>query len=303
MLLKELFYFRKSDRSVLIVLCMTALIAILLILGFGGGMNTTTLTAEDSIRLSETSYSQHEYSTQEPYGQLSARQAERFPFDPNTADSTQLLRLGLQPWQVRNIYKYRAKGGVYRQPSDFADLYGLTRKQYRELEPLIRISDEYLPAASLVSERTAAVRDTLRYTAKIGPTEHVDLNRADTTLLKRVPGIGSYFARSIVRYRDRLGGFYSVEQLREIEDFPVAALSFFTLGNAQLRKLDLNRLTLNQLKQHPYINFYMARDIIDYRRLKGPLHSLNDLHLLRDFPPDVIRRLEPYVTFSEKEAK
>ncbi|MCI6618540.1 MAG: helix-hairpin-helix domain-containing protein [Prevotella sp.] len=299
MLLKELFYFRKSDRSVLIVLGMAALVAILLILGFGGGMNTTTLTPEDNIRQPETPFRQRGYSAQEPYGLPSAQQAERFPFDPNTADSTQLLRLGLRPWQVRNIYKYRARGGVYRQPSDFARLYGLTRKQYRELEPLIRIGDDYLPAASLVSERTATVRDTLRYTAKIGPTEHVDLNLADTMLLKRVPGIGSYFARSIIRYRDRLGGFNSVEQLREIEDFPIAALPYFTLSNVQLRKLDLNRLTLNQLRQHPYINFYMARDIIDYRRLKGPLRSLNDLRLLRDFPPDVIRRLEPYVTFSE----
>ena len=70
---------------------------------------------------------------------------ETFPFDPNTADSTQLLRLGLAPWQVRAIYHYRAKGGVFRRPSDFARLYGLTAKQYRELEPYIRISADYLP--------------------------------------------------------------------------------------------------------------------------------------------------------------
>ena len=65
------------------------------------------------------------------YYAVESSKAERFPFDPNSADSTQLLRLGLQPWQVRNIYKYRAKGGVYRSKEDFARLYGLTVKQYR----------------------------------------------------------------------------------------------------------------------------------------------------------------------------
>ena len=69
--------------------------------------------------------------------------AERFAFDPNTADSTQLLRLGLKPWQVRSIYRYRAKGGVFSEPADFARVYGLTLKQYRELEPYIRIGRDY----------------------------------------------------------------------------------------------------------------------------------------------------------------
>ena len=64
-----------------------------------------------------------------------------------------------------------------------------------------------------------------------------------------------------------------------------------------MRKINLNQLTLSQLKAHPYINFYQARDIVDYRRLKGPLRSLSDLRLLKDFPPEVIRRLEPYVEF------
>ena len=81
---------------------------------------------------------------------------EEFPFDPNTADSSQLLRLGLQPWQVRNIYRYRAKGGIYRKKEDFARLYGLTVKDYRRLEPYIRISSDYLPAATLFGKESGA---------------------------------------------------------------------------------------------------------------------------------------------------
>lgn len=263
-----------------------------------GGMSsqlarTDSLTADSSIRKSAVRRGvQYIYNVETVRRKLSA-------FDPNTADSTLLLSLGLQPWQVRSIYRYRAKGGIYRQPSDFARLYGLTVKQYKELLPYIHISDEYKPAAEVYG-RTDAVRsgrDTLRYPVKLQPGQYVTLDDADTASLRKVPGIGRYYASRIVRYRNDLGGYVSVAQLSEIEGIPEAALSYFRVTGGAVRKLNLNRLTLNELKHHPYINFYQARRIIDYRRLKGPLHGIDDLRLLKDFSQRDIERLRPYVEF------
>lgn len=263
-----------------------------------GGMSsqlarTDSLTADSSIRKAAVRRGvQYIYNVETVRRKLSA-------FDPNTADSTLLLSLGLQPWQVRSIYRYRAKGGIYRQPSDFARLYGLTVKQYKELLPYIHISDEYKPAAEVYC-RTDAVRsgrDTLCYPVKLQPGQYVTLDDADTASLRKVPGIGRYYASRIVRYRNDLGGYVSVAQLSEIEGIPEAALSYFRVTGGAVRKLNLNRLTLNELKHHPYINFYQARRIIDYRRLKGPLHSIDDLRLLKDFSQRDIERLRPYVEF------
>lgn len=263
-----------------------------------GGMSsqlarTDSLTADSSIRKAAVRRGvQYIYNVETVRRKLSA-------FDPNTADSTLLLSLGLQPWQVRSIYRYRAKGGIYRQPSDFARLYGLTVKQYKELLPYIHISDEYKPAAEVYG-RTDAVRsgrDSLRYPVKLQPGQYVTLDDADTASLRKVPGIGRYYASRIVRYRNDLGGYVSVAQLSEIEGIPEAALSYFRVTGGAVRKLNLNRLTLNELKHHPYINFYQARRIIDYRRLKGPLHSIDDLRLLKDFSQRDIERLRPYVEF------
>lgn len=252
------------------------------------------------------------------YAVADVRAVERFPFDPNTADSSEFLRLGLRPWQVRNIYKYRAKGGIYRRKQDFARLYGLTVREYRELEPYIRISDEFQPAATLLDDNMSATNslhdslmarsreashsvrfrsDSLRRPVKIQEGQHVELGTADTTQLQTVPGIGPYYAREIVRYGQRLGGYVSVDQLDEIESFPQEAKRFFVVQEANPRKLNLNRLSLNELRRHPYINYYMAKTIIDYRRLHGRIVSLEDLRLSRDFPPEVIRRLKPYVAF------
>ena len=135
------------------------------------------------------------------------------------------------------------------------------------------------------------------YQVKIRPGEHVVLNTADTTILKTVPGIGPYFARKVVEYGQRLGGYVSVDQLDEIEGFPLDAKDYLTVEGASPRKLNVNSLTLNELRKHPYLSFYQAKAITDYRRLHGPLRSLQDLRLSKDFPPEAIKRLEPYVDF------
>ena len=135
------------------------------------------------------------------------------------------------------------------------------------------------------------------YQTKIKAGEHVVLNTADTTALKTIPGIGTYFAKKIVQYGERLGGYVSVDQLDEIENFPLDAKDYLTIENASPRKLNVNALSLNELRRHPYLNFYQAKAITDYRRLHGPLKSLQDLRLLKDFPPEAIQRLEPYVEY------
>ena len=301
----------RNDRRVAIAAVCVGVLALVGI--WIGGENPPTSTQGDE-ETRDSSYSRESRfssgsresrDSSNSYYAVEGRPVERFPFDPNTADSTQLLRLGLQPWQVRNIYKYRAKGGIYRQKEDFAKLYGLTVKQYRELEPYIRISKDYLPAAMLVGTRESRdsrySRDTrdssLRYPVKIKENEHVVLNTADTTQLRTVPGIGTYYAKEIVRHGQWLGGYVSVDQLDEIEGFPQESKKYFVIQGASPKKLNVNKLSLQQLRKHPYINYYQAKTILDYRRLHGKITSLDDLRLSKDFPPEAIRRLEPYVEF------
>ena len=319
---RDFFYFQKSDRQVLVVALVVAVVAFALIYFVGGKNDHTDAVAPDSLLNDDAKGGRN---AADEYYATEKKDAELFAFDPNTADSTQLLRLGLLPWQVKNIYKYRANGGVYRKPEDFARVYGLTVGQYRRLAPYIHIGEEFRPAADVYGNTrhsysrsgggyhdtgggysyesqdgkpaAAHPRDTLLFPVKLRPGETVDLSIADTTMLKKVPGIGSWYARNIVRYREQLGGFHHVEQLLEIEGFPVDALGFFRLSQMPQRRLNVNKLTLAQLRKHPYINFYQAKEIVEYRRLKGPLHNISDLRLLPDFTPEAIQRLEPYLEY------
>lgn len=289
-------YYHRSDRKLIVILLVIITILLIALIYLGKGNEMTGMPpAGDS--LTADSASKQKTEMQQQYYAVETKQPELFYFDPNTADSTELLRLGLQPWQVRNIYKYRAKGGIYREAQDFARLYGLTVKQYKALEPYIRISPDYLPASTLIEMKAPLKKDTIDYPVKISPDEHIILNRADTNQLKRVPGIGSWYAKAIMRHGERLGGYVSVEQLSEIDNFPEEAIKYFIVENPSINKINLNKLTLNELQRHPYINFYQAKAIIDYRRLYGDLQSIDDLKLNKHFPPDKMERLRPYTEF------
>lgn len=304
---RDFHYVRRSDRRVIFFLLAVFIVVSLALLVFHGKETMYTASGnDDSAAVGWRDYRHGYYDYRRGKGNkyyaVRGRTVSRFPFDPNTADSTELLALGLEPWQVRNIYKYRAKGGVFRKKEDFGRVYGLTNRQYRDLAPLIRIGSDYQPYTSRGYQNVPydEAPDSVpgrRFPAKLRQGERMDLNNADTVLLLKVPGIGPYFARQIVRARKMLGGFYSVRQLLEIQDMPEEALPYFEVNPAKVHRLNVNKLSLVELRRHPYINYYQAKAIVDYRRLYGEIHDMGQLKLMKYFTPDDFERLRHYIEY------
>ena len=230
-------------------------------------------------------------------------------FDPNTADSSTLVHLGLKKWQVSNMLKYRAKGGRYRKAEDMKRLYGMTDSMYQALLPYIQIDTVAIKQYrdSVRKSQMDSVRtDSLpRY---ISPKRDTILNlrTADTTELKKIRGIGSYRARQIVRYRKELGGFVHTEQLREIKALqPLltdslqadSLLSHFWIDSIIIVPLQVNSCRAETLERHPYLSFEQAKAIYELRRKKIRLESIEQLRRLDCFTEEELRRVEPYLSF------
>jgi len=227
-----------------------------------------------------------------------AREAERNieiilqPFDPNTADSTTLVHLGLRPWMARSVVHYREKGGRYRQKTDFRKAYGMTDSLYLVLEPYITLPDS-LPKQSL---QYAQKKDTV-----------LNLNTADTTELQLIRGIGRYTAKRIVDYRRKLGGYVSAEQLRELT--PAingldSILPHLMADPKAITPLYINRLSTDALMRHAYVSFEQAKAIREYRSRKGAIRSEAVLLTLKEknrslFSEADIERLRPYINYDE----
>ncbi len=226
------------------------------------------------------------------------------PFDPNTADSLTLLQLGLKRWQVSNLLKYRAKGGVYRKADDLKRLYGMSDSLYQVLRPYIdidtlRFAVSTAAADSFVLRYSSHKRDTL-----------IELNAADTTALCCLRGVGSGVARQIVRYRAQLGGYASAEQIREIEllrQLDEDSLMVFRFDSVlphlwaeadSVHTIAVNHASVRTLNRHPYLRYEQAKALYDLRRNQFKLNSIDDLRPLHEFSDSDLLRLTPYLSFA-----
>lgn len=295
---KDFFYYTKSERRVILLLLAIAL----LLLGIWAIMEylrpvevPVTLSESEEIDSFLANLEEQE-KIRKSHTPKNGISAVLQPFDPNTADSVLLRQLGLPVYIVRNILKYRAKGGVFRSPESFSRIYGLKEEVYQKLKPYITIA----PLVSVSHVRTDTFRqlkDTIPYIPKYEEGTIVDLNKADTSILKRIPGIGSTLARMIVVYRQRLGGFYDVSQLQEVPHVGVELNKWFVVTPAGLHKIQVNSASLDKLRSHPYMDFYKAKAIMEYRRKRGKIKGLSQLSMFEEFTEKDLKRLSPYLTF------
>lgn len=218
------------------------------------------------------------------------------PFEPNLADSIEFLQLGLPSFIAHNIIRYRQAGGKFATAEAFSRIYGITEEQFHTLEPYIYISESFQKKPDTLRYAKVEKRDTLAF-YKYPEGTLVDLNRADTTELKKIPGIGIGIARAIVAYRDRLGGFYDVAQLQELKWVTSDIQRWFKVENCPIHRINANKASLDRLRAHPYINYYQARVIVEFRRKKDKLKSLSQLSLYEEFAEKDLERLSHYLTF------
>lgn len=137
------------------------------------------------------------------------------------------------------------------------------------------------------------------YPKKLRQGETVNLNTSDTTALKRIPGIGSYYSKRIADYREKLGGFVSINQLNdeELNCLPLGIEKYLSLPNSSIRPLRINKLSVRELKNHPYISYQQAKQLADRVRLYGPFKTWDEILFLSTFCEADKARLLPYVSF------
>lgn len=138
------------------------------------------------------------------------------------------------------------------------------------------------------------------YQEKLKQGQKIDLNKADTTELKKIPGIGSTFANRIVKYRYSLGGFVNIDQLKEVwgmdENRFSKIVPYITI-EGRVSKIKINTATFQDLNRHPYIASQQAKIILDIRERKGKIESANRLYMLEEFSKADVEKLSPYLDF------
>ncbi len=214
-----------------------------------------------------------------------------FSFDPNKAGESDLRALGLSPKIAQRLINFRSKGGVFYKKEDLAKIYGLSQRQYEILAPYISIerkSKEVLDGKPSF-EPPKETREV-----------NIDVNRATVEDWQQLRGIGPYFAQKITAYREKLGGFASIDQIGETYKLPDSVfqkIKPFLNISPVLKKININTATPEELSAHPYISWKKANVIVNYRSNHGNYQSASDLLKTDYFTTEEVSRLAPYLDF------
>jgi len=218
-----------------------------------------------------------------------------FPFDPNTLTEKGWLKMGIPDKLIRTILNYTSKGGHFYKKEDLQKIYGLTVSQYTSLEPFISIP----PRPKTVYELSAYKK--LGYIKPV--VQSVELNSVDSAGLDALRGIGPVFAMRILRFRDLLGGYAKREQLQEVYGLDSTLyqliLPFVKVDPEKIKRIDINQCPLPALRKHPYIGYYIAKAIADYRVKHLKFRSVDEVSLLPGMTPEKFKQLSPYLIVIE----
>ena len=235
-----------------------------------------------SVDESENEY-QHEPTLSKSY-----ESGELFQFDPNTLSLEGWRQLGLSERTSRTIDNYRSKGGKFYKPEDIQKIWGLPAGFYKRVK-------NYIVITSLPINYGNSSEKYIKPEKKVLV---VDINVADTSAFIALPGIGSKLASRIINFRDRLGGFYSVEQVGETYGLPDSTFQMIK-GSLQLsgsvKKLHVNTATKDDLKVHPYIRWNLANAIVEYRNQHGNFNTLDELKNISLVDDNVYNKIIHYL--------
>ncbi len=264
----------------------------------------------------------------------SGGEIEMTSFNPNSVSVSRLQAMGVSPRAIVNWIKYREAGGRFVSPDDILKIYGIDSLLATRIIPFANFDEEtnYPRRKTDAPDKEegkwrakmAGETHTSYYAAKIplnaagkkrteqdqddtpAVTEHqhfvVEINGATPDDLMKLRGLGPVLSKRIVDFRKILGGFWSVEQVKEVygitPELYEQLVTNLCVDSAKVERFEVNSSSLRHLNKHPYINFYQARDIVEYRKKHGSISGTDELIQLPSFSHEEINRLRPYLVFT-----
>jgi competence ComEA-like helix-hairpin-helix protein len=219
------------------------------------------------------------------------------PFNPNDADSSLLSKIGLSSKQVSHILNYRKAGGKFTVKSDFKKIYSISDNDYEKLQKYILLPSKIDSAEIAEEEKRNEDQEEFK-------RPFVEINSADTNELTKLYGIGPYYAKKIITYRESLGGFYDKAQLLEV--FGIDSSRFYKfekqvkVDKSLINKLDLNNSGFKEMLNHPYFEYYLVKAIFNYKDAAGGFKSTSDLKQIDLLYDELFFKIEPYLTVKEE---
>jgi len=268
---REVFNFNKQDRHGLLLLFVFLIITIIfnLFVNFlfkKDSKNYDFSDFDEKVRKYKDAGKNSFANTREEKN-ITTKPSVLFFFNPNTISENDLVKLGMNTFQIQNLIKYREKGGIFYQPEDVRKIYGIDDNLFNKLKPYIKIELE-----------------TIEYNNNNNDSEKIEimeLNSVKFTEFKKIDQISPLITQRIIKYRNLLGGFYSLTQLYEVYDIDTFTVELLTdcfyIDTTLIQKININNATYNELLDIPYLTKYHVDAIFNYKKNNKKFKSKKDL--------------------------
>lgn len=283
---------KATFRGTLLVFTLLALVFVLpdVLMSFSSPpsvqLSQLPLEYQQKIRRSRRNYESH-YTN---YSRGSRYHAPPAKFDPNTYTAEDWMALGLSEKQAASTLKFLSHGAY--SVSDIERIFVIPDPVFELIKDSMYFPEKPAKASFETEKKTFEVK-----------RQAVDLNKATEEELMEVKGIGPFFAKQIVKTREKLGGFVGVEQLMDVwkmDDEKYAAIVPNVIVNpAAVRKININTATAEELKSHPYFSWNLANSIVKLRTQNGPFKSVAGIRKSALMTDELYRKIEPYLTTEE----
>lgn len=303
-MIKEYFTYSKKERNAIIILLLIILVSIILPYFFSPKQLNikSNVALADTIKALQKRGIKPKNNSNKIYKQPSNTGFEEstvitmFYFDPNTLNEEGWIKLGVNSRTIKTILKYVSKGGRFKNAEDIRKIWGLKKEEADRLIPFIRINT---PATN--STKFAPKNKSDNSTDKI----YYDINTVTSFQLKNIPGIGNSFPYRIISYREKLGGFLWLNQIKEVYEMTDTIFNsiknYLHLVPIKLKKININTATQYNLSSHPYIENDIAKAIIIQRTKYGAYKNINEVKTRIIFlKEEVFKKFEPYITVDDE---
>lgn len=250
---------------------------------------------EPQINEIERFKDKNHFNDDEETSDLTKPKAQLFNFNPNNLSLQNWMKLGLSEKQANSIKSYEAKGGKFRSKADVKKMFVISAEKFIELEPYIQITE------TDSQNKFDYPSPNSNYPKKVRENIMVEINSADSVTLTTISGIGPSFASRIIKYKNRLGGFNHINQLKEV--YGIDSIKFEQIKNqikvdhSNIVLIKINECTFEQLKTFPYLAYKQSNAIIAYRKQHGDYKNQYDLSKIAILNVETIQKIIPYIKF------
>lgn len=280
----QLPYFSNKQRRALVVF------VVIIVL-----LQVVILVVKDKSFAKETTGYKIDTKTQlqiDSLKQLALKKYDLQPFNPNFITDYKGFKLGMTTTEIDKLLKFRSTGKYVNSAAEFQQVTDVSKELLDKISPYFKFPE------------WTQNKKSNTYTENNEPVtfKNIDINKASVQDLVAIKGIGDYYANAVINEREKLGGFVSIHQIDFIKGLRPEAIKILkqntvVKNSSAIKKVNVNTATKEELAQIPYINAYIAREIVVYRsKQENPL-KIEDLEKIKSFPLDKLKIIKLYLAF------